>query len=211
MTGSREANERRPEEAESGCLRRILITGGIGSGKSVVARICRLKGFPVFDTDRAALALIRRETEVGEALTARWGSRVFDSEGVYNRKMVAAIVFADHAERLWLNSLIHNRVREQFRQMRPGRGGLLFVETALPTSSHIADDCDRIWLVEASLDVRLARLRSRNPDMPSEEAMRRISAQDEEYQALPAQKVDTLLNDPDSSLLPTIDNLLKTL
>lgn len=211
MIVSNEANNHHVEGADSRDFRRILITGGIGAGKSVVSRICRLKGFHVFDTDHAALALIKRETEVGKALIARWGSDVFDSKGLYNRRKVASIVFANPAERLWLNSIIHSRVREMFRQMRPEKGVLLFVETALPTSSHIADDCDRIWLVEAALDVRLARLRRRNPDISCDEALRRIHTQADEYLPLTGPNVDTILNNPDSSLLPTIDNLLKTL
>lgn len=188
---------------------RVLITGGIGSGKSVVARICRLKGYTVFDTDSAATDLIGPATEVGRAMTERWGSCVFTPQGEYNRRAVADIIFADADQRNWLNQLIHGKVRAMYRELAASCGGIVFVECALPTTSHIADDCDAVWLVEADEATRLARLSVRNPELPEAQARQRIASQLEEFAPLYGERVSIIRNDGDTPLLATVDSLLR--
>ena len=90
-----------------------LITGGIGSGKSVVSRICRLRGYEVYDTDYEAKRIMDHDAKIRHAITSRWGSAAVFPDGSLNRKHIASVIFADDQERLWLNALVHSAVRKE--------------------------------------------------------------------------------------------------
>lgn len=187
----------------------ILITGGIGAGKSVVSRVLRLRGIPVFDTDLSARRIMDTDAALGARLTDRWGSDVFTADGTLDRRYIASRIFGDDTERLWLNSLVHGAVRDELRRLAESlpQGALLGVECAIPVTSRIADFADRIWLVDAPEEVRIERVCRRNAtDATSVKA--RIDAQRSEFDALPADITSRIINDGLHSLLARIDHLL---
>lgn len=165
----------------------IGICGGIGSGKSVVSRILRLRGEAVYDCDLEAKKIMDTSEEVLRALHERYGEEVCPEGGPIDRTELSRRVFGDDAERLWLNSLVHRMVREDVgiwaeSHMHEGRGRC-FVESAILASSGLAAMCDEIWLVAAPEDVRIARVIGR--DGHEEEAIRRrIRSQEEEERLL---------------------------
>jgi dephospho-CoA kinase len=85
---------------------RIGITGGIGSGKSVVAGIFKVLGIPVFDADKEAKQIMQNDPELRRLIIERFGAAAFDEE-VLNRKHLASIVFNDPYQLEVLNSLVH--------------------------------------------------------------------------------------------------------
>jgi dephospho-CoA kinase len=85
---------------------RIGITGGIGSGKSVVAGIFKVLGIPVFDADKEAKQIMENDPELRRLIIERFGAAAFEEE-ILNRKHLASIVFNDPYQLEVLNSLVH--------------------------------------------------------------------------------------------------------
>ncbi len=94
-------------------IRVFGLTGGIGSGKSTVARHWRGRGLPVIDADELAREVVEPGTEGLAAVTEAFGAEVLDAEGRLDRKALAARVFCDDALRRRLNALIHPRVQQR--------------------------------------------------------------------------------------------------
>ncbi len=161
----------------------IGICGGIGSGKSVVSRILRLRGEAVYDCDREAKRIMDSSEEVLVALNERHGDAVCPPGGPICRPELARRVFGSDEERLWLNALVHRLVREDVEAwhafcMAEGRERC-FVESAILASSGLAEMCDEIWLVTASEEVRVARIMGRD-SLPEEAILKRIRSQEAE-------------------------------
>ena len=187
----------------------IGICGGIGSGKSVVSRILRLRGEPVYDCDLEAKRIMDSSEEVLEALHERFGNDVCPSGGPICRPELARHIFGDDEERLWLNSLVHRLVREDVARWHADRMAegheRCFVEAAILASSGLAAMCDEIWLVTASEQVRTARIRLR--DALSDEAIKgRIRSQQEEESILKASGIPVRIID-NSGFQPLITQL----
>jgi dephospho-CoA kinase len=86
------------------------ITGGLGCGKSTAAKLFEKKGFRRLDADALVRERVLTSPEVCEAIRAHFGQCVFAADGVVNRKVLAARVFADEGELRWLEGLVHPRV-----------------------------------------------------------------------------------------------------
>ena len=154
----------------------IGIAGGIGSGKSFVAALFGELGCLVIDSDaqvRAAYA----EPAVRETLRRWWGDWIYTPDGKIDRRAIAAKVFADPAERLRLEALIHPRVaaaREEAMRAAVaagdptgslGGGPEAFVwDAPLLFETGLNVRCDAVVFVDAPLEARLARVRRRGWD-----------------------------------------------
>ena len=188
----------------------IGICGGIGSGKSVVSRILRLRGDAVYDCDLEAKKIMDSSEEVLTALNARYGDAVCPVGGPIRRQELARRVFGSDEERLWLNRLVHRLVREDVGRwhcamMAEGRERC-FVESAVLATSGLVAMCGEVWLVTAMEKVRVARIKER--DSLSEEAIRsRILSQQEEWPLLEASGIPlrTIDNSGDYPLLDQIN------
>ena len=185
------------------------ICGGIGSGKSVVSRILRLRGFAVYDCDLEAKRIMDSSHEVLKALNERYGDAVCAPGGPICRGELARRVFGSDEERQWLNSLVHRLVRADLERWHAGqiqRGmEICFVESAILASSGLALMCGEVWLVTAAEEVRIARIQER--DSLDEDAIRkRIESQAEEEMMLQACGVPVRIIDNSGSvpLLPQI-------
>lgn len=187
----------------------IGICGGIGSGKSVVSRILRLRGEAVYDCDLEAKRIMDGSREVLDALNERYGEEVCPVGGPICRPELAKRVFGSDEERLWLNSLVHRLVREDVArwnvsQMKKG-AKRCFVESAILATSGLSAMCDEIWLVTASEDVRIARIEQR--DSLDDAAIRkRIQSQKEEENAIAASAIPLRIID-NSGDLPLLDQI----
>lgn len=173
----------------------IGITGGIGSGKSVVSRILRLRGCSVYDCDLRARELMERDEELKQELAEHFGEDAISSDGTINRAYIAERVFGNDTERLWLNTLVHGRVREDILREQPQ-----FVESAIMKSSGLDAMCSEIWLVTADEETRLDRVAKRD-GVEREHCRRRMEAQQGEYEFGKEIKVVTITNDGKTSLL----------
>lgn len=176
------------------------ICGGIGSGKSVVSRILRLRGEPVYDCDLEAKRIMDSSEEVLRALNKRYGDAVCPNGGPICRPELAKRVFRSDEERLWLNTLVHRLVREDVARWHAACTAdgceRCLVESAILASSGLAAMCDDVWLVTASEAVRVARIKLR--DALSESAiLERIRSQKEEERLLEmcGKPVKLIIND----------------
>ena len=190
----------------------IGITGGIGAGKSVVSRILRLKGYPVYDCDSEARSLMESSEEILAALQGRFGEECILECGALNRGYIASKVFNDAEELTWLNALVHGAVREDVRDWVEAYASAgkekLFVESAILYTSGLDKMCDRIWLVTAPEELRLERAMKRG-GASKEDLRRRIESQRMEFDSLPAGKVSKIENSC-ASLLDRVEELLAT-
>src|SRR5690606_24502150 len=91
----------------------VGLTGGIGSGKSVVARVFGVLGVPVFQADDEAKSLLDGDPDVRAAVSARFGERLY-AGGKLDRAALAELVFNDPAALAGLNAIVHPAVRKAF-------------------------------------------------------------------------------------------------
>ena len=138
----------------------IGVTGGIGSGKSLVANILQKNGCVVADADANTKIVLNRK-EVQQQLVRWWGDQVLDTSGKINRSFIASIVFADAKERERLESLIHPLVRElqenAFNTAPTGTLALV-IDAPLLIESGLDQLCDTIIFVDSSFETRLCRV-----------------------------------------------------
>jgi dephospho-CoA kinase len=141
----------------------IGIAGGIGSGKSYVARLFGGLGCLVVHSDDQVREAYRDE-RVKRALRQWWGDHVFDAAGEVDRRAIAARVFNDPAERLRLEQLLHPMVAEQRDRLMAAAADdpqvLAYVwDTPLLFETGLNRECDAIVFVDAPFETRLARVR----------------------------------------------------
>lgn len=137
----------------------VGITGGIGSGKSTIAQALRQRGFTVYDCDREAKRIIVEDAEVRQAIVGLLGEKAY-VDGKYNTAYVAQRVFEDAGLRGQLNAIVHPAVEQDIRVKQPD-----FVESAILYESGLDQLCEKVIVVDAPEEIRLARTLNRNYDV----------------------------------------------
>jgi dephospho-CoA kinase len=137
---------------------KVGITGGIGSGKSVVSSIFQKIGFPVFNSDQEAKKLIRESTELKSEIIHLIGDGAFDKSGNYNTAFVSQIVFANPEKLVGLNKLIHPKVSRSFEQfIDEAESNIVFNEAAILYETGAYSTFNQIILITAPLELRIKR------------------------------------------------------
>lgn len=140
----------------------IGLTGGIGSGKTSVAKLLEQKGFPVYYSDDQAKNIVNIDPELKEKIISLLGSASY-VDGVYNRKYVAEKVFNDAELLEQLNHLIHPAVRSDFEKwMAAQTSEFVFKETALLFELKLNEQCYKSLLVTADDNLRIKRTMDRD-------------------------------------------------
>jgi dephospho-CoA kinase len=162
----------------------IGLTGGIASGKSLVAKeLAKLPGFTAVDIDRLAWEVYRPGSKVYRRLVEHFGPKILKEDGEIDRRRLGEIVFNDRRELRFLDETVHPevtaRLREVLEQERRRGTKVLILEAALLLESPHVDRSmfDYIVALRAGREERLRRLRERD-GLTQEEAERRIGAQD---------------------------------
>lgn len=195
--------------------RLIGITGGIGCGKSYISRILRSLGYEVYDCDLEAKRMMDADHATVEAIVSHFGESIVSS-GHIDRGALAKRVFANDADRLWLNSLVHGKVRQslgEWCRLRQQQN-ILFVESAILATSELMKYCDSVWLVTAPLETRILRVNARN-GWRRDEILGRIKSQETEsdllqkYAADNDMKIVEIVNDGNTPLLGNLKQILK--
>lgn len=176
----------------------VGLTGGIGSGKSTVARLLEERGAAVIDADRLAREVVEPGTEGLAAVVERFGEDILDPEGRMDRAAVAEIAFSDDQAREDLNAIIHPRVRQRIAE-RLGeiasaegqRNRIVVLDVPLLVEGGGDHGYEDVLVVTAPEEVRVRRLveaRGMDPD----DVRARISAQasDEERLAVATHVID---------------------
>lgn len=159
----------------------IGLTGGIGAGKSTVSDYLLDKGYIVIDADKIARSLTDKGSDTLQALTAAFGEEILFADGSLDRKKLAGIVFSDGEKRLILEELTTKEVvriiEERLMQLQgEGYKGPVFVDAPLLFESGADKLTGAVWLVDADMDVRVARVMARD-GISAEDVKRRIANQ----------------------------------
>ena len=141
----------------------IGITGGIGSGKSTIAKQLREMGYAVYDTDSEAKRLIVEDAGVREEIEQLFGKEVY-KDGVYQTALVAQRVFADRSLLAQLNAIVHPAVKADILRWAENMNHptLCFVECAILYQAGLDTLCDKVVVVTAPEEVRLQRAVTRD-------------------------------------------------
>jgi len=149
---------------ETGNMRRIGITGGIGSGKSAVTDRLRELGYTVIDADEVA----REAAEPGEPALLRLreeiGDDIFLENGALNRPALSKLIFHDPDVLMKVNTIFHpdiqSRIETKIKDCDENE--VIFISAPLLFESAIDWKTDEVWLVTADEDIRIARVMKRD-------------------------------------------------
>ncbi|HET9887575.1 MAG TPA: dephospho-CoA kinase [bacterium] len=155
------------------------VTGGVGSGKSTVAKSLGDRGARILDAD-AIVHELYRSGSLAQQIARTFGADVLDANGAVQRAKLAEIVFRDPERRRELEQLVHPAVRAYVLKeietlRRQGFAGIVVIDAALLVESSHPYPLDALVVVAAPAELRLARLEARG--MSRAEASRRMAAQ----------------------------------
>ena len=140
----------------------VGLTGGIGSGKSTIAKAFAALGIAVFNSDEQAKALIATDAHVKERIIAAFGEEAYHN-GEYNRAYIAQIVFNNSEKLTILNGIVHPALAEYFKRWaKEQTSPYVLKEAAILFESGSYKDCDYIITVTAPEEVRIARVMARD-------------------------------------------------
>jgi dephospho-CoA kinase len=142
----------------------IGVTGGIGSGKSVVCRIFSKLGIPVYEADAAVHQLYEKYPELTEKIVKEIPGDFSDKNGKINRKKLGEIVFSDPVKLKVLNNLVHPVVKSDFKNWLKENNGSPYAikEAAILFESGTNSDCEKVISVISPMDLRIYRVRERD-------------------------------------------------
>lgn len=186
---------------------KFAITGGIGSGKSYVSSLLEERGIPIYNADLESKRLTVQDEGIRKELVALLGEDIYQG-ATLNKPLLASYLFANSDNAVKVNSIIHPRVKDDFRRWVESQKDvpLVGLESAILYESGFDDVVDQVVMVYAPEAVRLQRAMKR--DNATEEQVRaRMSAQmdDEEKRS----KADfVLMNDGIMPLEVQLDDLV---
>lgn len=160
---------------------KIAITGGIASGKNIVADILRECGCDILDADTIVHDLYKSDQELKSRIRHEFSESVFNADGSINRSELAAIVFHDAGRLQVLNNIVHPRVRGFIGRYCQNRDletqwGCIAVMAPLLVEADMVDDFDAVILVVADEHIRIERCKARS-SMSESQIRARIAAQ----------------------------------
>ena len=188
------------------------VTGGIGSGKTVVCNFLKKKDIPIIKADPLAKDLTNHSPEIRQALVAEFGKDVYLDSGTLNKALLSQLVFSDVETRERINQIIHPQVfkaiQDRVNQLKQENQSLVGVEAALIYESKMERILNAVVVVTAPIEKRIEWIKSRdgfsqeeilkriNSQMPLEEKIKRADYVIENDGALSdlAEKVDELYN-----------------
>lgn len=193
-------------------MKLIAITGGIGSGKSVVARLVQVMGHEVYDCDSRAKALMTQSEEVRRLLVEAFGKETFHSDGTLNRQHLSEVAFGNDEALTRLNGIVHPATARDMQRWAKDQADsgaqVAFVETALLRTAGLDRLVDEVWHVTAPADVRVPRVMARS-GLTEQQVRERIAAQSVEDALAPGEQ--PIINDDATAVLPQVITLLNKL
>lgn len=145
------------------CKNLIGLTGGIGSGKTTVAKIIESKGYPVYYSDMRAKKIVNHNADLKAKIIQLLGKESYDEHGRYNRKWIAQKVFSNDELLLGLNAIIHPVVKQDFELWQNAqKSDFIFKETALLFELGLDKNCFKSILISAEDNLRFKRLMDRD-------------------------------------------------
>ncbi len=183
----------------------IGITGGIGSGKSIICKVFELLGVPVYSADSRANWLTNNDLQLRKEIKELLGRQAYDENGQYNRKWVASQVFDNPDLLKMLNMLIHPRVFDDTKQWLTTHKNQAYVlrEAAISSAAGKGNDLDKVIVVSCPIEIRIKRIQERDPNRSAEQIRAIIARQktEEEFAKIANYQI---INDDKSMILPQI-------
>lgn len=179
----------------------IAVTGGIGSGKSVVCHVLRAMGFPVYDCDSRARRLQDSDPLMRRRIAEEVTPEALNPDSSLNRAAIARCVFADSDKLCRLNRIVHGAVAADLTaEIAACRTPFFFVETAILYESGLDRIVDSVWEVTAPEELRINRVKARN-GLSADEVRARIASQ---HPAGSNSSHYIIINDGETPVLPRI-------
>lgn len=183
----------------------IGITGGIGSGKSIVCKVFALLGVPIYESDSKAKYLMNNDDYLIKTLKKTFGNEIYNDKKELNRTFIIENVLIDNQKTLLLNSIVHPKVAQDFIdwQNKHQNYDYLLNESALLFESGSYKRMNKVITVFAPLEIRKKRINSRDKQRTEQEIDNIIKKQLPEEEK--KERADfTIENDDKKALLPQI-------
>ncbi len=189
---------------------KLAITGGIGSGKSVVSRIMEIMGVPVYDCDSRAKELMVCDAVIVKELKRMFGSECYCEDGSLNSRYIASRIFTDSDNIKRVNALVHPVVCRDFDNWAAAQGEkVVAVETAILYESGMNEHVDKVLAVWAGKETAIRRTMERS-GMTRRDVENRMAKQMNCNDLLLLSDF-SICNDEGEPLLPEITELLHQL
>jgi dephospho-CoA kinase len=187
---------------------KVGITGGIGSGKSVVAKIFSTLGIPVYESDQRAKWLIEYNKDIVSEIREFLGNEAYNEDGKYDKVFVSKAVFQNEELLRKLNQIVHPRVRQDFEDWVLLQNAPFVLKEAAIMSRNAG--LDKIIVVYSPKNLRIKRLLKRDTHRNLSEIEKVIANQKTEKEFL--EMADFMINNDDKELLiPQVIEVYKKL
>lgn len=190
---------------------KIGITGGIGSGKSVISRLLRMMDVPIYDSDTEAKRLMQTDAGIRAELTALIKGELYTGHTL-NKALLASYMFEDAQRVAQVNAIVHPRVKSDFRQWTnniESSAPIVGIESAILLEAGFREEVDVVVLVYAPEDIRIRRAIHRDA-ASSESIIKRIRNQmSDETKREQADYV--IVNDGKTPLIPQVLAMISSL
>ena len=188
----------------------IGVTGGIGSGKSLICRIFSVFGIPVYDADSRAKAVMTTDGILVSQIKQEFGTLAYNSDGSLNRTYLAETVFTKPDQLQTLNSLVHPRVGEDYKYWLNSQKQVPYVikEAALLIEAGSYQTLDHIILVQAPELVRIQRVLKRDAHRTEQDVIAIIRNQMRDEEKLQFAD-EVIVNDGTNLVIPQVLHLHK--
>lgn len=189
---------------------KIGITGGIGSGKSVVSHLLEIMGVPVYISDIETKRLMTTDIRIRQELKALLGEEVYRNSEL-NKPLLATYLFGDAEHARQVNDIIHPRVKDDFRQWIRQRNefSILGIESAILIEAGFSVEVDTVVMVYAPEEIRLQRAIERDASTRELVEKRICSQMNDERKRMLADFV--IMNDGETPLIPQVLELITSL
>ena len=188
--------------------RLIAISGGIGSGKSVVCKILHSLGYTIYDCDYMAKYIMDNSDVIKKTIATEISQEAITNTGDIDRKILAEIVFNDSNKLNILNNIVHSSIKDNIIKWKTINANqkLLFIETAILYQSGLDKVVSDVWEVYAPEDIRIKRVMCRN-HISKKQVIARINSQQFPNIKLHP-NTQTIINDDITPIIPQIQRLL---
>ena len=170
-------------------MKTVIVTGGIGGGKSAVCALLKKRGVPVYDCDAKAKELYGRRPSLVSRLEKALGAPLRGADGKFDKARLAALIFSDSRARETVEGMVYPILLQDIRRWQKRQSAAWgALESAVILSKPVFDGvADGVVLVEAPQELRIARVMQRD-GLGREAVIGRIRSQE-----IPREKADVLL------------------
>lgn len=189
---------------------KLGVTGGIGSGKSVVCEVLRLHDIPVYDADLEAKSLNDTSPVIREKLIEAFGAELYKNDKL-DRKKLAQLIFNDEKNLHRVNSIIHPELAKHFEKWTDGRmeHSIVAIDAAVLFEAGFQQFVDKTITVFSPIETRIERVVKRD-NLTREHILSRINSQMSDEEKIKLSDF-VIINDNKHSILEQVSTILKTI